>query len=187
LDEYYINRKTSVSERILNRINEFDIARDKSLLLNGIIGKVGESKRNDNFRSIFTSRKAAFEWQRFENKLLGRGSFGSVFLVMNLRDNCLMAMKQIRLPNDNNAMKLIADEVDILRNLNHPNLVKYYGVEIQNEEVMIFMEYCSEGTLARVCKDGLDLICCRRYTHYLLLGVNYLHDHGIIHRDIKRK
>lgn len=132
MGEYYISRKTSVSERILNNINEFDLSRDNELRIQGVVGKVVESKRNDDFRTIFASRKAPFEWQRFENKLLGRGSFGSVYLVMNLRDKCLMAMKQMRIQIENNSsLKLVADEVDILRNLNHPNLVKYYGVEVQ--------------------------------------------------------
>lgn len=94
-------------------------------------------------------------------------------------------MKQIHIPRENNdGLKALVDEVDILRTLDHPNLVKYYGVEVDKVnmshffeiiffnyvqgELLIFMEYCSEGTLARVCREGLDPSCVRRYTHYLL-------------------
>lgn len=49
------------------------------------------------------------------------------------------------------------------------------------------MEYCSEGTLETVCREGhLDMCCARRYTHFLLKGVAYIHKKLIIHRDIKR-
>jgi len=58
-------------------------------------------------------------------------------------------------------------------------------VEVHKDELLIFMEYCSEGTLSRVCREGLDLSCVRRYTHYLLQAVNYVHGHHIVHRDIK--
>lgn len=62
---------------------------------------------------------------------LGSGSFGTVFLVMNLKDKCLMAMKQIHIRRENNdSLKALVEEVDILRHLDHPNLVKYYGVEV---------------------------------------------------------
>lgn len=65
--------------------------------------------------------------------------------------------------------------------------MRYYGAEVHKEELLIFMEYCSEGTLARVCREGLDPACVRRYTHYLLRAVEYIHSKSIVHRDIKRK
>uniref|UniRef100_A0A914CTT9 Protein kinase domain-containing protein n=1 Tax=Acrobeloides nanus TaxID=290746 RepID=A0A914CTT9_9BILA len=132
-----------------------------------------------------SSKRASFEWQKLENKHLGTGSFGDVYLVMNLRDNCLMAMKQI-LREKNSHLKELIDVVDILRNLDHPNLVKYYGIEEHKDEILIFMEYYSEGTLDKVCREGLDLACVRRYTHYLLKAVDYIHDQRIVHRDIKQ-
>lgn len=49
------------------------------------------------------------------------------------------------------------------------------------------MEYCPEGTLEEVCREGLlDMRYVRRYTHFLLKGVEYIHMKMIIHRDIKR-
>lgn len=50
---------------------------------------------------------------------------------MNLNAKCLMAMKQMQVRHNNNKdLEALVAEVDILRKLDHPNLVKYYGVEV---------------------------------------------------------
>ena len=51
--------------------------------------------------------------------------------------------------------------------------------------MLIFMEYCSEGTIAEVAKLGLPEAMVRKYTSELLAAVNVLHESGIVHRDIK--
>jgi serine/threonine protein kinase len=57
------------------------------------------------------------------------------------------------------------------------------------EEMLIFMEFCAEGTLESLVAategSGLPESQIRRYTRQLLLAVATLHDHGIVHRDIK--
>lgn len=61
---------------------------------------------------------------------LGSGKFGTVHVVMNLTENCLMAMKQIRIERNDRALLALVDEVENLSLLDHPNLVKYYAVEV---------------------------------------------------------
>ncbi|KAI6178322.1 Mitogen-activated protein kinase kinase kinase 4 [Aphelenchoides besseyi] len=186
LERYIVERKSSVRDRIRESIKEMEKNRDVTLRSQRTIGKIVDTPDRYNFIERLYSKPAPFQWQRLENKLLGRGSFGSVYLVINKRDNCLMAMKSIKVQReDNDSLKALADEVEIFRNLDHPNLVKYYGVSVENESLLIFMEYCNQGTLARVCREGLDLVCVRQYTYYLLEAVSYLHAHKIIHRDIK--
>lgn len=53
--------------------------------------------------------------------------------------------------------------------------------------MLIFMEYCNEGTLADACKDVMSEEIVRYYTLSLLQAVGELHRHNIVHRDIKRK
>ena len=55
------------------------------------------------------------------------------------------------------------------------------------DQLLIFMEYCDEGTLETIIKEGLDILFVRQYTNKLLLGVDYLHEKRIVHRDIKRE
>jgi serine/threonine protein kinase len=62
---------------------------------------------------------------------VGSGSFGNVFLAMNLRDKFLLAVKQIQVRHDNEpSLRAMIDEVEILQKLNHPSLIKYFGVEV---------------------------------------------------------
>ncbi|KAE9547228.1 hypothetical protein FO519_009561 [Halicephalobus sp. NKZ332] len=179
-------RRVTVHERIKQTVDYVEKCRQAYLEENRKVGRIIELGEIPFEVHFLRSKKAPFEWQRLENKILGVGSFGTCYLVMNLRDNCLMAMKQVKVVRENNDnMRALVDEVDIFRQLDHPNLVQYFGIEVHKDEVLIFMEYCSGGTLAKVCKEGLDLDCVRRYTNFLLKAVDYLHKKQIVHRDIK--
>ncbi|CRK88476.1 CLUMA_CG002214, isoform A [Clunio marinus] len=84
-------------------------------------------------------------------------------------------------------IKKVAEELKIFEGIHHRHLVKYYGVEIHREELLIFMELCAEGTLESLCEisGGLHEGLVRRYTTQLLSGVEELHKNGVVHRDIK--
>lgn len=49
----------------------------------------------------------------------------------------------------------------------------------------IFMEYCDEGTLEEVSRLGLQEHVIRLYSKQITVAINVLHEHGIVHRDIK--
>jgi mitogen-activated protein kinase kinase kinase 4 len=49
------------------------------------------------------------------------------------------------------------------------------------------MEFCDGGTIEEAAKAGLSEILVRKYTSKLLIAINVLHEHGIVHRDIKGK
>ncbi|KIH44383.1 hypothetical protein ANCDUO_25592, partial [Ancylostoma duodenale] len=72
------------------------------------------------------SRTLPFRYQILE-KLAG-GSFGTVYKALNLDAQCVIAVKKIRV--ERGVLKILQGEVDIFRNLNHKNLVKYYGCEV---------------------------------------------------------
>lgn len=79
---------------------------------------------------------ATFQWMRGE--LLGKGSYGQVFLALNATTGELMAVKQVELPktasdkantHQLNVLKALKFESDTLKDLDHPNIVQYLGFE----------------------------------------------------------
>ncbi len=78
-------------------------------------------------------------------------------------------------------------EIDLLKNLNHPNIVKYHGFIKTADTLNIILEYCENGSLAFMCKrfgkfpENLAAL----YIAQVLEGLAFLHEQGTIHRDIK--
>ncbi|KAF9546289.1 hypothetical protein EC957_009902 [Mortierella hygrophila] len=78
-------------------------------------------------------------------------------------------------------------EIDLLKKLNHANIVKYYGFEKTTEYLNIILEFCENGSLSSLCKNfgKLPEHLGATYITQVLDGLIYLHDQGVIHRDIK--
>ena len=51
--------------------------------------------------------------------------------------------------------------------------------------MLIFMDYCNDGTIAEVAKLGLPESLVRVYTYQIIKAINFLHQSGVVHRDIK--
>jgi serine/threonine protein kinase len=78
-------------------------------------------------------------------------------------------------------------EIDLLKNLNHPNIVKYHGFVKSSEALWIILEYCEQGSLYTICKNfgKFPENLVGLYIAQVLQGLLFLHDQGVIHRDIK--
>ncbi|XP_061167485.1 mitogen-activated protein kinase kinase kinase 4-like [Saccostrea echinata] len=148
----------------------------------GVIGVVTSRKIEPDYR--ISVRRVNFRWQR--GLKIGEGQFGKVYSAVNMDNGELMAMKEMKFQaNDHQALKELADEIILFEGIQHPNLVKYYGVEVHRDEMLVFMEYCDRGTLEEAAKMGLPEHNIRVYTREILLAVNHLHENNILHRDIK--
>ncbi|KAF2866473.1 kinase-like domain-containing protein [Massariosphaeria phaeospora] len=92
---------------------------------------------------------------------------------------------------ENNSLDLIKEEIAIMKKLNHPNLVSLIEVLDDPEEDSLYMvmEYCKKGVVMQVGleerADPYDEEQCRCWFRDMILGLEYLHAQGIIHRDIK--
>ncbi|CAJ0962925.1 unnamed protein product, partial [Mesorhabditis belari] len=153
---------------------------EKGILKVGLVVPNSRPKFTEN--GYQETRKVPFQWQLLEK--IAEGNFGEVHKALNVDKGCVIAVKKIR-ARGAEKLKILEGEVDILRNLSHKNLVKYYGMEVQGDEVLLLMEYCAEGTLEKICREGMDMALVRRYTNHLLQAVEYIHDNRVIHRDIK--
>ena len=87
----------------------------------------------------------------------------------------------------NDVDNLIKNEIDLLSKMNHNNIVKYYGSFICEKKLNIVLEYCRGGSLLNLLNifKHFDENIIRRYISQILDGLEYLHYHNIIHRDIK--
>ncbi|KAH3743789.1 protein serine/threonine kinase [Pelomyxa schiedti] len=123
---------------------------------------------------------------------VGRGGFGTVFMGINTDTGEIFAAKQIELDpsDDDRAQKLLQSydqEIQLMKTLDHPNIVKYLGATIEGLKLNIFMEYVGGGSLSSILsKFGpFSENMVRSYTKQLLQGLSYLHSCNILHRDIK--
>ncbi|XP_053793981.1 mitogen-activated protein kinase kinase kinase 4 isoform X5 [Vidua chalybeata] len=176
--------KQAPMEAVQRSVQLFEERRYREMRRKNIIGQVCDTPKSyDNVMHVGL-RKVTFKWQR-GNKI-GEGQYGKVYTCISVDTGELMAMKEIRFqPNDHKTIKETADELKIFEGIKHPNLVRYFGVELHREEMYIFMEYCDEGTLEEVSKLGLQEHVIRLYSKQITIAINVLHEHGIVHRDIK--
>ncbi|QSZ33113.1 hypothetical protein DSL72_002699 [Monilinia vaccinii-corymbosi] len=125
---------------------------------------------------------------RSTGECLGKGAFGSVYKAFNWGTGEAVAVKQIKLGDlPKSELRMIEAEIDLLKNLNHDNIVKYLGFVKSSDCLNIILEYCENGSLHSICKSygkfPENLVGV--YMGQILLGLQYLHEQGVIHRDIK--
>lgn len=124
-------------------------------------------------------------------KEIGSGSFGVVHVGMNTVDGSLMAIKVLRIPSENKTaiVQELQREIDLMRSLNHPNIVRYLGAEVNNKSniLNIFQEWVPGGSISSLLKQlgPFSVAVVKSYTAQILKGLEYLHSHNILHRDIK--
>ncbi|KAL5212674.1 hypothetical protein ABZP36_023521 [Zizania latifolia] len=128
-------------------------------------------------------------WKK--GKLIGRGTFGHVYIGFNSDSGEMCAMKEVTLfsddPKSKESAKQLCQEILLLRRLQHPNIVRYYGSETVDDKLYIYLEYVSGGSIHKLLQEygqfGEPAI--RSYTKQILLGLAYLHAKNTVHRDIK--
>jgi serine/threonine protein kinase len=130
------------------------------------------------------------QWRR--GALIGKGAFGSVYLGLLPSTSQLVAVKVVKLnAADNPDVDALQSELAMLRTLFHPNIVQLLGAlktrQGQETELCIFTEYVECGSVARMVRKfgALPFPVIQRYLRQVLLGLSFLHEKGVVHRDIK--
>ena len=120
---------------------------------------------------------------------MGAGSFASVYKVRHKASKEICAAKIIRMAGKMpNEFASIKDEVDILKDAAHPNMVTLYATYKRASKVWIIMEYCGGGSIQSLyqkLRRPLSEDEIKYIIREMLQGLDHMHSHGIIHRDIK--
>ncbi|KAM3962945.1 serine/threonine-protein kinase Nek8 [Aphomia sociella] len=123
-------------------------------------------------------------------KTIGKGTYGNVYLCENkiTADLCIVKDIELNLRIQDHVQD-IANEAKILSSMNHPNIIRFYDCYYTDNYVMINMEYATNGNLAEYMYQRYPKLIKQEeilfYFCQVLLGVNYIHNMNIIHRDLK--
>ena len=170
-----INNSNNEKINISNQVNnEFKKVETESLKMKKYLTKADRGTIEDNYKII---------------SKLGKGSFGSVFKVQNIKTNEIRALKVIKKTSiiyqddDHKFLK----EIEILIKLEHPNIIKIYEYYTDDINFYLITDYISNGELYNYVYKAKSFN--ERQTQYImkqvLCAVNYLHLNNIAHRDIK--
>ena len=178
-------------DRMGNAVRELEGQRARVGAEQHTVGRVLDEEKLVDRSLLFlagSSSNISIRWQ--QGRFIGAGSFGSVYLAVNLDSGSLMAVKEIKFQEVaglSNMYSQIKDELAVMEMLHHPNVVEYYGIEVHRDKVYIFEEYCQGGSLAALLEHGRieDEGIMQIYTMQMLEGLAYLHSMGVVHRDIK--
>ncbi|AAW44662.1 hypothetical protein CNBG1910 [Cryptococcus deneoformans B-3501A] len=117
---------------------------------------------------------------------IGKGSFGEVYQGYDKRTSLPVAIKIIDLESAEDEIDDIQQEIQILSQLDSEFVTRYHGSFLKGSHLWIIMEYCSGGSCSDLMKAGVfkeEYIAI--LARELLRGLEYLHEEGKLHRDIK--
>ncbi|XP_035486682.2 inhibitor of nuclear factor kappa-B kinase subunit epsilon isoform X1 [Scophthalmus maximus] len=139
--------------------------------------------------SAMTASTTNYLWSLQD--VLGQGATASVYKARNKRSGELVAVKVFNMMSYNRPHEVQMREFEMLRKLNHGNIVKLHTVEeLPSKQKVLVMEYCSGGSLLSLLeepenafglpeKEFLTVLQC------VVQGMNHLRENGVVHRDIK--
>ncbi|GAB2224018.1 hypothetical protein Drorol1_Dr00004764 [Drosera rotundifolia] len=126
-------------------------------------------------------------WEKGD--LLGQGSFGKVYKAIS-SEGFFFAVKEVSLTEQGTqgrqSVLQLEQEIDLLSQFEHENIVRYLGTDKDDSSLYIFLELITQGSLVSLYKRyNLRDSQVSAYTRQILYGLQYLHDRRVVHRDIK--
>ncbi|KAF9351545.1 Cyclin-dependent kinase 10 [Mortierella sp. NVP85] len=160
-------------------------ARPDPLSLLSITGRMGSLTPQ---RPFFGNSRIVDDFEKL-NKV-GEGTYGVVYRARDKRSNEIVALKRIRMERENDGLPISSlREIKLLKTLRHDNIVLVKDVAVGNDldQIFLVMEYCEQDMAALMdnIKKPYTPAEVKCLMYQLLKGIEYCHDHFVIHRDLK--
>lgn len=126
------------------------------------------------------------KYQKIEK--IGEGTYGVVYKARNRLTGENVALKKIRLEAEDEGIPSTAiREISILKELQHPNIVRLHDVIHTEKKLTLVFEFCDEDLKKHLdqATEGMSSLQIKIYLFQLLAGVAFCHDRRVLHRDLK--
>ena len=149
-------------------------------------GKNKGPAKNETFQTnlVAANKMSEFDKHYEMRDVLGEGITGSVHKIVSKETGKVYAMKTINLGRvDKAQLDELRNEIEILRQLDHPNVINLFETYEDKKSIKIVMEFCTGGELAhRHLRKESQVISV---VAQLLSAIKHCHRHGVVHRDLK--
>ena len=121
----------------------------------------------------------------FKSKI-GSGSFSKVYKAIESETNETFAIKIINTSKLSPPLiKRLSNEIEILKSMNHPNIISLHNYSITDKHIYMVMDYCNDGTIRDKIGKLKSENDIKYYVKQIVDGMLYLETMNILHRDIK--
>ncbi|RKO85233.1 kinase-like domain-containing protein [Blyttiomyces helicus] len=122
------------------------------------------------------------------SRLLPTGTYGIVYKAQNRETGDIVALKRIRLDNEEEGVPCTAiREISLLKELKHPNIVRLYDVIHTEKKLTLVFEYLDSDLKKFLDTYGgdIDVQTLKHLMYQLLKGIAFCHENRVLHRDLK--
>ncbi|XP_055341477.1 testis-specific serine/threonine-protein kinase 1-like [Paramacrobiotus metropolitanus] len=140
-----------------------------------------------------TKRLTVAGYEVHLQRILGKGSYGKVYLGTRIGCSTRFACKTMNIAAApaNFVNKFLPRELEVMARLSHPNIVRVYTYVKHRHMFYLFMDYCANGDLLKYLQKKAsneerlsESEACDKFVQ-ILMGIQYLHQQDIAHRDLK--
>jgi cyclin-dependent kinase len=119
---------------------------------------------------------------------IGEGTYGVVYKAKHREHGTILALKRIRLESEDEGVPCTAiREISLLKELNHPNIVRLYDVIHTERKLTLVFEFLDQDLKKYIdsCNGKMEVMAIKSFLYQLFKGIMYCHQHLILHRDLK--